>query len=189
MLLFELAKLAALWDKPDKNRESIPTLLELIDDPDVWELVASEHRQAEKRDTLPTFDDDGLTREFVEARKRRFEAEKSRRVREAGPSATRLLRRAFEAAQPVVRGTALGDLRVFRNHIIAHNLELPKVRPGEPDPIKFRLGDERRLLESAIEVVDALYRALRRADFDWRGSWDMARRNAEDLWHRCRFDF
>ena len=41
MALFELVRLFAVWEKPSGQRESIPEIIELVNRPDVLELVAA----------------------------------------------------------------------------------------------------------------------------------------------------
>jgi hypothetical protein len=77
----------------------------------------------------------------------------------------------------------------FRNAYIAHSLTLPEPDlKTEATVAGVRYGDETALLEDTVAVANALHHGLNRTSFDWSGSREIARRNAEALWTNCTFD-
>ena len=53
---FEIVRLCALWDRAEPEKENIPSVIELIDDPNVIEVLAEETRRALEGNRRPDFD-------------------------------------------------------------------------------------------------------------------------------------
>jgi hypothetical protein len=76
----------------------------------------------------------------------------------------------------------------FRHASIAHNLTVPEPDiTTEASVARVRYGDETALLEDTVAVANALHHGLNRTSFDWSGSREIARRNAQALWKNCVF--
>jgi hypothetical protein len=52
---FEIVRLCALWDGPDAAKENVPTVIELIDDDAIIDMLAEETRQHWAMDTMQLF--------------------------------------------------------------------------------------------------------------------------------------
>ncbi|MEQ5826279.1 hypothetical protein J3456_02785 [Sulfitobacter sp. NFXS29] len=186
MHFYFLVRLSAVWDKPSKDRESIPTVLALLDKEGVRghfaeETYAYHSITLEPSRLNPTADSDEqrmLAEYWRRQRTERAERE-SRKVR-------RWLLFVKQCAPKVEETYVTSSLRPFRDSYLAHNLEASIF--NESNPVQFRYGDEAKLLKLTIRIVDRLHRSVNGAGFDWDGAQDHARRNANEFWSSCRFD-
>lgn len=190
MHLFEVARLCALWDKPSRDRESLPTIIKLISKPTIIEGLAEEVRYyhanlAEPRRLTPIADE-------VEAEilSRHWKEYCAGRSNEEEALVRRRLQRATWATNRVMECRVLRSVVDFRNDYIAHNLNRP-----EPDvasisdvPRPMQYGDERRLLGITVRIADYLHLGLNGTGFDWDVSREIARRAARELWENCSFE-
>lgn len=75
----------------------------------------------------------------------------------------------------------------LRNKHWAHHLEQTHAeKQGKVTPMKF--GDEKKLLNKTISVVEGLHLSINGAGFSWNESREIARKNAAALWDGCRFE-
>lgn len=159
--LFEVTQLCALWDKPGKNRVSIPTLVRLLDHPDVQRLVS----------------------EALQEHWGYGSFEKQRAATNG-----RWADEAIELTKQIERSSRLKGLRNYRDKNLAHFLSSSN---DEDRGVTFAIpkyGDERRLLRAASRIVWRLYLGVCLADFDFEGAILNARRDAQQLWHNCKFE-
>lgn len=186
MHFYYLVRLSAIWDKPSSDRESIPSVLALIDKAAVLEHFADDtfdyHAStAEPRDLNPSSDPEERrirSEYWVRHCRERAEVERLKVKRW-----TAFVRRIV----PRVEQTCISNsLRPFRDGYIAHNLEASVVNKG--NPIKLRYGDETKLLKLTVRIVDRLHLALNGAGFAWDMAQEQASRNANELWSSCRFE-
>ncbi|WP_113152945.1 hypothetical protein [Nitratireductor sp. OM-1] len=190
MYLFEVIRLAALWDTPGDDRESIPTIVKLIDKAEILNAVIDDTRAYYLNEMLiadlnPV--EDPLT---VEAKQHWLQSYRGERAHmEIGRTKERF-RAAINGCAAVVRSEQLQSIRAYRDRYIAHNLDLPDAKLGEKTnvPRAAKYGDETWVLEKTVEIADNLHLALNGSSFDWDGSRDIARRSSEQLWSNCRFD-
>jgi hypothetical protein len=183
---FEMLRLCALWDTADEDKENIPTVVELIDDPDVIQALAEETRchWAHFGGTI--------LNPATNAESYAAECESLRRGNEqfgdeqAG-EAVQAMKEAIASAREILDSTKLKSVLNLRNKHIAHSLARTRAEKAGPiDPVKY--GDERALLEMTCPIVEKLYlgvngRSICLADFR-----ETDRHNAHALWDRCRFD-
>lgn len=192
-LLFEMLRLCALWDKPAQDRESIPTILKLLDKPEILDRLAADRYARFANEVLPDpparpLEPDEDEERDPEAKKlvqQWWQEERLRRAGEEKQLVQQRLHEAFDRAADVQGASYLGAMRSFRDAQIAHNLDVPNLIKQAKD---LRLGDERLLLRQTVRVADRLHRALGDASFLWLPSRRMARRHARALWTRCTFD-
>lgn len=187
--LFEFVRLCALWDSCRDDRESIPTILALIDKPDILRQVVAE-THAKFANSAPPYDlrpsKDPVIVEMKREWWMKYRAERAEEeaARTQEQLAAALLRITAMQANPVLK-----VLRDFRDEFIAHNLSLPKLlEAGEGGARRLRYGDERPLLRETIKIADLLHRALNDTTFFWLDARRMARRDAKALWTRCTFN-
>jgi hypothetical protein len=50
---YEIVRLCALWDRPDVDKENIPTVIGLIDDPSIIDVLAEETRKHWTNEPMP----------------------------------------------------------------------------------------------------------------------------------------
>lgn len=188
MLLFEVIRLSALWDLPGADRESIPTIISLIDKAEIIEKVVEETRsyhthQGMPYDLTPSSDPD-----VIEAKRTTWEIYRRQRAEKEARRAGICLRRTILRAKTVQKSEAVDAMRRFRDRYIAHNLDLPEpdfTRATDARP--FRYGDEGKLLDSTVAIADALHLTLNGTGFMWQDARDQARSSAAALWSGCRF--
>jgi hypothetical protein len=164
MHFFEIVRLCALWDSPREHRESVPTILRLIDN--------------------------GAVREELEASIRAHWAIRPEWDQEFGRERAaqdiELLDQIVKRANSVVDSDKLKSVRNMRDGSLAHSLSASRLDNKEPvAPMKY--GDERWLFEESIEVVDGLHIAINGTGFRWEDARKIAERNASMLWNGCQF--
>lgn len=185
MHFYFLVRLSALWDKPSYDRESLPSLLALLNKTSVKQRFANDTYKyhstlAEPRDLDPSTD--------PEERKIRAEYWERERLSRAAREKAKVERwiDCVTRIAPLVEKRYVADgLRPFRDGYIAHNLDAAVVNKG--DPMKLRYGDEAKLLRLTIRAVDRLHLALNGAGFAWNSAQEQASRNANELWSSCSF--
>lgn len=192
-VLFEMLRLCALWDKPAQDRESIPTILKLLDKPQIRDRIAAERYASFANEVLSEpparpqgpDEDDEHDPEAEELERQWWHEERLRRADEGKRLVQQRLQEAFDRSADVQRASYLRAMRSFRDAQLAHNLNVPDLMEQANN---LRLGDEKRLLRETVKIADRLHRALSDASFMWRDSRRMARRHARALWTRCTFD-
>lgn len=184
-LLFELIRLCALWDPPREDRESIPTILELLNKPEIMARVVSEKHARFANDVFPHDLRPGRDPEIEQAKQAWWLNERVRRADQEAQIAQQQLQEAVARSADVHAGSYLKAMRSFRDVHIAHNLDAPQLIEAAKG---LRHGDERRLLRETMKIADCLHRALNATSFMWLDARRIARRQARALWMRCTFD-
>jgi hypothetical protein len=165
---FEIVRLCALWDGVKWEKENIPTIIELIRQPDVVEALAQEtasHWQSR---------DD-----------QQFAQEEAQRARDE-------LRKAIDDSSAIIASERLASIMTVRDKHLAHSLTETwdekdrKERKVEPLP-SMRYGDEREMLNATIPIVQALYCWVNGKSLSFQDSRDIDRKNAKALWDACTF--
>ena len=160
-LLFELMRLTVLWDR-NTDTKSIPCVVHHLRVPGVLANLK------EVQEPSPG------------------ESEFHRRLRQR---AFERLLRAIAWAERLQESQRMISLMNFRDKNLAHALEQTRrEKKGQVIPPP-KYGAEGSILIRSVVIVDAFHRCLNGSEFDWQGSVQIAQRNAEELWSRCRFDF
>jgi AbiU2 len=184
----EIVRLCALWDSVDLQKENIPTVIELIDQPDVIDLLAKETASHWERQTGFVGDlseQDPKTQvavlDAIHDSEQQFGQEQASLLR-------RELSSAIAEARTVSASSTHASIMNLRDKHLAHSLvESRRERNvGPVDPVKY--GDERIMLEASLRIATALMCWVRGASFDFEDSRKIDRANAEALWKRCTFD-
>ncbi|TIL41993.1 hypothetical protein [Mesorhizobium sp.] len=188
MHLFELVRLTALWDRYGDDRESIPTIVDLIDHKVILAKVVDAERShylnhPEPRDLTPSEDP-----AYVAMKAAWWEEYQIKWAEEAGNRAQDRLKFAIERTREIAASDRLKALIEVRNQI-AHNLDF---QPGTNTPTEpgrtLKYGDEKSLLEDTVLIADALHLALNGTSFMWDDSREQAQRWADELWKNCKFE-
>jgi hypothetical protein len=167
---FEIVRLCAMWDaaKDDKKKkkvpteESIPTIIELINSPEVIEALAKKKQQQ-----WPDADDDKFARE--QAEEVRVE-----------------LRKAIKDVSKISKLSVLRSTMNVRHKHLAHSLTKTSLERRRVAPMRY--GNERKLLSKSLSIVETLYRCVNGTSFCFADSQKNARRYAVALWKGCTFD-
>lgn len=188
MHLFEIVRLAALWDPSRDDRESIPTIIALFDTPELIELLVQETYADYAKEAAPHAGRGNSGAELMKAEKTWWGRFRAERAAEQAHHVREWLETARTKAAEIQSSEQLKALRKFRDTYIAHNLDLPEPDiTCEASVYRLKYGDERSLLKDTVTVADALHHALNQTSFDWKGSQQIAHDNAKALWNNCTF--
>lgn len=157
-LNYEMLRICALWDRGAFDRESIPAIADLVDDPQV-ELAAALT----------------LCRNEHTAAPNQYVLNRINRLRKAVTVTRRLEASGFRKA-----------LRSFRDERLAHSLTPGAAKSAANPSLKY--GYERKLLRASIAVINAFNGSLRDSQFMFDMAYEQSKRNAEALWGACRFN-
>jgi hypothetical protein len=185
MHLFEIIRLCALWDGSDRDKENIPTIIELIDDLHVLDVLTEEVRVhwVNMPALNKTFSTDKETQEAIEEAIRR---RKEEWADEQAAKTNCTLNNAIAKTKRVKASPRLESVLNIRHKHLAHSLtETNLERKGTVHPMKY--GDEAWLFEETLTIVDGLNIGINGAGFAWDHALQIARRNAEALWKSCTF--
>jgi hypothetical protein len=184
---FEIVRLCALWDSTELEKENIPTIIELIDHPDVIEALAQEtasHWGGMGGAVLNQSDDPELRRLEVEALQRineQFGQEQAQRARDQ-------LRKAIIDSRALLASQKHASIMNLRDKHLAHSLSETRreKRAGPLPPVKY--GDERDILNTTLPIVEALYCWVNGTSLSFDESREIDRKNAKALWEACTFN-
>jgi HEPN superfamily AbiU2-like protein len=183
---FEIVRLCALWDRPDLTRESIPTIVELIDHPEVIEALAQE--------TIAHWSGSGgaITNPSDDPEIQALEREELRRVNETfgleqGRKAREELRKAITNVRAISISPRLAGIMNLRDKHLAHALsQTRRERKGHVAPMKY--GDEREVLLASLPIVEALFCWVNGSSLSFEDSLKIDCENATALWSSCKFN-
>jgi hypothetical protein len=184
---FEIVRLCALWDSAELEKENIPTIIDLIDHPQIIETLAQETAAYWKGQSSAIFNsskDPELNALEIEALRQsndEFGNQQACQAREE-------LRDAIKNSRAILASPKFASMMNLRDKYLAHSLtETRRERQvGSIDPMKF--GDERELLNASIPIVQALFCWVNGKSFDFENSRKIDRENAKALWEACTFD-
>jgi AbiU2 len=182
----EIVRLCAIWDKAAPDKESIPTVVELIDTEEIIDVLANEVRShwTDIGGHLLNPSDDpelaAIERETVNASNSRFGDE------QALTAKTELMQ-AINDSLTILRAPRLASVVNLRDKHLAHSLTTTRREKRTPvQPMKF--GDETELLNASIPIVERLYCWVNGVSFSVMDSQEIDQKNAEALWNGCKFD-
>jgi hypothetical protein len=188
MYQLEIVRLCALWDSADLKKENITTVIELIDDDEIIQLLAGEA-------ALPwTTGDPGQISIINPTSNAVLDAKIAEAARDSDElfgiaqsiRARSELRETIASAREIAQSEQLKSLMNARHKHIAHSLTETKLeRRGPIVPIK--IGDETNLIERSIPIVERLYCWVNGTSFSIRESQRIDQDNAEALWKGCTF--
>jgi hypothetical protein len=184
---FEIVRLCALWDSAEPEKENIPTVMELIDDPEIIEVLAAEtasHWQRQPVSISNPSDDPSIHAIEVEAIRRsdhEFGEQQAQQTRNE-------LRKCIDDSRAILASPKHASIMNLRDKHIAHALTETRRerRVGFVDPMKY--GDEKDMLDTSLSIVQRLFSGVNGTSFDFDASRKIDRKNAEALWSACKFD-
>lgn len=187
MLFSEVVRLMAIWDVYGEDRDSIPSVISLINHPEILARVIEEDRQYHLNvgytDLTPSDDPE------IEAMKAQWwEADRQSTAETETRKTRRRLSAAVGRTVKIMASEELEALKRFRDRFIAHNLIEPASDSEQAaSERRARYGDERKLLEKSQMIVHWLHLALNGTSFHWDDARASARRSAGEFWGQLRF--
>jgi hypothetical protein len=186
MYQIEIVRLCAIWDKADPNKESIPTVVKLIDTKEIIEMLADKLRRqwpGISGDVLNPSDDPQLAAIEQEAYRNseiEFGNEQAAQVKMD-------LMQAISDARTILKSPRLTSVVNARDKHLAHSLTKTRREKHAPVP-PMKNGDETDLLNASIPIVERLYRGITNRGFSIKDSQDIDQENATALWNGCKFN-
>lgn len=182
---FEVVRLCALWDGADPDKENIPTVVELVDDAAIIEVLAQEtaaHWKGIGGDISNLSDDPELRALEIEALQRsneEFGELQAQRVRSE-------LRTAIDDARAILASPKHASIMNMRDKHLAHSLSATRrEKAGPVEPMKY--GYERDVLNATLPIAHALLAWVNGKSFNFEDSRGIDRENAKALWEACTF--
>jgi HEPN superfamily AbiU2-like protein len=186
MYQIEIVRLCAIWDKADPKKESIPTVVKMIDTEEIIEMLADEVRRqwpGTSGGVLNPTDDPHLA--VIEK-----EAYRNSEIAFGNEQAVKTkmdLMQAISDAREILESPRLTSVVNARDKHLAHSLTQTRRETRAPVP-PMRNGDETDLLNASIPIVEKLYRAITNRGFSIEDSQEIDQANAAALWNGCKFD-
>lgn len=181
----EIVRLCAMWDSADADKENIPTVVQLIDNEEVIEVLAAEtrsHWTGGSGHLLNPSDDPELAaieRAAVKISNDRFGDEQALKAK------TELMQ-AINESRAILSSPRLASVMNLRDKHLAHSLTTTRREKRAPvQPMKF--GDETDLLNASVPIVERLYCWVNGKAFSIGDSQGIDQENAEALWNGCKF--
>jgi hypothetical protein len=156
----EVVRICALWDSPSgTERESIPTVIGLIDDQKVLDAFADQERA-------------------------RHPAQVGDKHAERALAA---LKGAIKQARDLRTSAQLTSIRNLRDKHVAHYLgqTAQEKKTGPMAPMKH--GDEGPVLDASIAIVEVLNSRVNDVSLSFEAARAVDRKCAEALWNACTF--
>ena len=183
---FEIVRLCALWDSADAAKENIPTIVELIDHPDVIENLAQEtasHWRGIGGHVHQTTDDPELQALADEAFQRSNEEFGDQQVQKARED----LRKAIDDSRSMLASAKHASIMNLRDKHLAHSLTETRREKKVGLLPAMKYGDERDVLNATLPIAEALYCWVNGTSFSFEDSRNIDRKNAKALWEACTF--
>jgi AbiU2 len=171
---FEIVRLCALWDRAQAEKVNIPTVIELIGDDKIIDMLADEARKPWVNEATVLNDAD-MKRSELE-----FADEQAAKARSE-------LKEALAEAREILASPRLNSVMNMRDKHLAHSLERTKREThGLIAPMKY--GDETAVLEQSVPIIERLYCWVSGASFSIGDTRRIDEENATSLWQACKFD-
>jgi AbiU2 len=189
MYQIEIVRLCALWDGVGAKKENIPTIVKLIDDDQIIEMLVEEARSRHMfgREGLVAYinpDNDPII--TAEMERERAASIDLKYADERASLARAELRQAIADARAVIGSTLLVSIMNTRDKHLAHSLETThREKDGPVQPMKP--GDETELLNASMPIVERLYCWVNGTSFSIKDAQKTDQHNAEALWTGCKF--
>lgn len=182
----EIVRLCALWDSAEMAKENIPTVVELIDDAAVIQILRDEtyaHWANQPVGDVPIEPPDPDLAEMAR------EALKRSNVRfgeQQAAQAVADLSSAINSSRCVLASETLKSVMNMRDKHLAHSLE--ETRREQHGPIQpMQYGDETHLLDSSTPIIEKLLNWVNGKSFSIANSQKIDDDNAAALWGGCTF--
>jgi AbiU2 len=184
----EIVRLCAIWDGVDVDKENIPTVVKLIDDDEIIEMLAEEtrsgHMSGADFGAVVNPDNDPII--GAEMEQERQASIDPQYANERASLARTELRQVIADASTVLSSPRLASIMNMRDKHLAHSLETTRrEKDGPVQPMKY--GDETELLNASMPIIERLYCWVNGTSFSVENSQKIDQNNAEALWTGCKF--
>jgi hypothetical protein len=179
---FEIVRLCALWDKAKLDRESIMTVVELIDADAVIQALSDETRASYSNRSTAIYEQDHETEEIRKLFSEAVRLSDADYADQQASQATNDLRNTIKATREFERSALMASLRNHRDKYLAHSL---RTTSGTVTPLKY--GNETTVLEKSLPIIEALYCWVNGTSISLTASQESDRNNAKALWQACQF--
>ncbi len=183
----ELVSLCSIWGKPDVEDATIPTVVALIDHPEVIDIICREtyfswgadltELDPEEIKLIPE-EDMPLNRHYSEIV---YGIEKAVATRKQ-------LLECISKTMDERKSKEHDSILNFRHKNIAHRLTQTRLEKTKPIQ-NLKYGQEKPLLNSSIKIIQDLYLCICNSDFNINEECRVMFANAaEELWNSCTFN-
>lgn len=186
MYQIEIVRLCALWDRAEAEKENIPTVIELINDDVIIDMLSEETRQSFASGNMLLFNpsDDSQLNSIEQQALRDSEMQFAN---EQASRANAELRVAILDSQTMSTSPRLASVMNLRDKHLAHSLATTRrEKRGSVAPMKY--GDESALIDLTCPIVERLFCWVNGKSFSIEGSRKIDNENAEVLWQTCKFE-
>ena len=179
----EIVRLCALWDSAEMEKENIPTVIELVDDAAVIQILRDEtcshwaDQAVSYSPTGPPDADEGLVREALKRSNVQFGNQQA-------ALAVSELSAAINNARDLLASDTLNKVMNLRDKHLAHSLEKTRRERGGPvEPVQY--GNETAVLNASIPIIEKLLNWVNGKSFSIENSQRIDHDNASALWNGC----
>ena len=183
---YQIIRTCALWDKNSTDRESIPSVITLVEDDAIIQILVNEIEEfwatRGARRLTPLHDDPEVEQQIAA----QMERHRVEHARERAQRAHKSLRDAIGKSHQVMVSPELTSMTNYRNKHLAHSLSQTRLeKTGTVAPPRY--GDETVLLEVTKKVMNGLLLGIGNASVSWDMFHENSRTTAQALWHHCTF--
>ena len=176
----EIVRLCALWDSADRDKENIPTVVNLVDNDTIIEMLAEETRDHRVRQQINTLNESPDQVEVASA------SIEFHFAHQQASNAKVELKKAIAAARIVLASSRLASIMNLRDKHLAHSLiETRREKRAPVQPMAS--GDGKALLDESIPIIEALFCWVNGKSFSIENSQKIDHDNAQALWAGCKF--
>lgn len=183
-----LLRSIVMWDEVDPDKNSIPTVVYLIDHSAVRKLALEEAHSKSmaappaRRVRAPV----GEPAEDREAIRKILDSSRVADARMDRAATRSQLAEARRRANMLASRRRLASMRNFRDKFLAHSIEktwAEKTRAAQKRPLPLvSHGDDVWLLDHTQKILDLLHSALNGVQFPWSEIRNEAKQSADSLW-------
>jgi hypothetical protein len=182
----EVVRICALWDQAHIDNETIPTVVELIDDQKVIDTLADQTRAQHDAPTRIHVSDDerSETSESIAREIQQVHREFGNKQAERAISS---LKNAIQEARKIRKSERLTSIRNLRNKHVAHYLTQTAEEKKAGPIALMKHGDETPVLDASIGIVQSLYCWVNGVSLSFKDSQAIYQKCADGLWQACTF--
>ena len=181
-----IIRIIALWEKPELNSVSIPTVTSLINSDEIISGLQAEHFQAHAGQIIVNLNP-SKDLEIEAAIESAIKIDQNNFATSRANQAAVELRQCIEKVKEVTEDATYKSINNLRHHL-AHSLDKTRSEIRAPVP-HVKYGQEKELLETSIRLIETLYCWVNATSFDIQGDCvEQAKRNASELWTNCTFN-
>lgn len=185
MYQFEIVRLCAMWDTPDLAKENIPTVIELIDQPDIITALVEETR-AQWTNQPTTLLNPSSDPALATLEQQAVRASNISLGNEEAAKADAELRETIKAVRTIFASPLLATVMNIRDKHLAHSLtETRREKRGPVAPMKN--SDGLTLFTETIPIIERLLCWVSGKSFSIADSQNIDNENADALWSGCTF--